>query len=99
MFRFAAETEPDGAVRRIVFLALRGEVERVECFWLAPPENRSKERRNSRGLMQLPLSAGAKHPTRSARPRKRAGTIKPSQRHDRPEAVSVQTSSPPSGRP
>ena len=34
-FRFALETSPNGAIERVVFLALRGE-DRTECFWPVP---------------------------------------------------------------
>ncbi len=34
-FRFAVETDPQGRVDRVVFLALRGE-DQVECFWPVP---------------------------------------------------------------
>jgi hypothetical protein len=79
MFRLAVETEPDGAVRRIVFLALRGEAGRVECFWPVPlePLGALDGRRNSGGLMQLPLSAGGAPPARPARGQKRARMPKP----------------------
>ncbi|SHK31378.1 hypothetical protein SAMN02745194_04670 [Roseomonas rosea] len=73
MFRFAVETEPDGAVKRIVFLALRGEAGRTECFWPVPLEDGSEGPRNSGGFLQLPLSAGGKAAVRPAQPRKRAG--------------------------
>lgn len=105
MFRFAVETEPDGAVSRIVFLALRGEAGRTECFWPVPlgdglgPIDGREGRRNSGALLQLPLSAGVKPPTRPVRSRKRAGTMIPSQGQDRPEAVPLQTPSRPSGGP
>ena len=36
MFRLAVETDGRGAVSRVVFLALRGEEGRVECFWPVP---------------------------------------------------------------
>ncbi len=36
MFRLALETDDAGAVQRVVFLALRGEEGRVECFWPVP---------------------------------------------------------------
>jgi hypothetical protein len=76
MFRFAVETEPDGAVRRIVFLALRGETGRAECFWPVPLDTASGlpgasgGRRNSVAHLQIPLSAAAeprKAVNRSAR--------------------------------
>ncbi len=38
MFRLALETDDAGAVQRVVFLALRGEEGRVECFWPVPLE-------------------------------------------------------------
>ncbi|WP_376100838.1 transposase (plasmid) [Roseomonas sp. CCTCC AB2023176] len=62
MFRFAVETEADGSVKRVVFLALCGEEGRVECFWPVPLESGSAEglRRNSGGALQMPLSAAAK---------------------------------------
>jgi hypothetical protein len=34
-FRFALETAANGAIERVVFLALRGE-DRTECFWPVP---------------------------------------------------------------
>jgi hypothetical protein len=80
MFRLAVETEPDGAVRRIVFLALRGEAGRVECFWpvfLGEGPGAPEGRRNSGGLMQLPLSAGGDPPARAAPRQKRARMPKP----------------------
>ncbi len=59
MFRFAVETHPDGAVRRVVFLALRGEEGRVECAWPVPlDEVGPSVRRNGGAAMQLPLPAG-----------------------------------------
>ena len=36
VFRLALEAAPAGAVDRVVFLALRGEDGRVECFWPVP---------------------------------------------------------------
>ncbi len=36
VFRLALEAAPAGAVDRVVFLALRGEDGRVECFWPIP---------------------------------------------------------------
>lgn len=63
MFRFAVETEPDGAVRRIVFLALRDEAGRVECFWPIPLgeglglSDGREGRRNSGAFLQLLLRA------------------------------------------
>ena len=36
MFRLALETDDAGAVHRVVFLALRGEEGRVQCFWPVP---------------------------------------------------------------
>lgn len=61
MFRLAVETGADRSVRRIVFLALRGEEGRVECFWPMPlgdaPEPAANgARRNSGGGLQLPLA-------------------------------------------
>ena len=66
MFRLAVETGEDGAATRVVFLALRGEEGRVECFWpvpsladepaTAPTGGRGgRERRNDAPAMQLPL--------------------------------------------
>jgi len=67
MFRLAVETGEDGEVSRVVFLALRGEEGRVECFWPVPglldepvPEPQARgvrERRNDAPAMQLPLPA------------------------------------------
>jgi len=36
MFRLALETKDRGGVERVVFLALRGEEGRTECFWPVP---------------------------------------------------------------
>ncbi|MBP0447348.1 hypothetical protein J8J14_21505 [Roseomonas sp. SSH11] len=79
MFRFAVETAPDGAVKRIVFLALRGEAGRVECFWPVLLENGLDVSQNSGGFLQLPLSASGKAATPSPKPRKRAGVKVPCQ--------------------
>ena len=38
LFRLALEAAPAGAVDRVVFLALRGEDGRLECFWPIPLE-------------------------------------------------------------
>jgi hypothetical protein len=88
MFRLAVETEPNGTVRRIVFLALRGEAGRVECFWPVPLGEGAgaldgrEGRRNSGGLMQLPLSAGGAPPTRPVQGGRRARPAKtPAQAH------------------
>ena len=71
MFRLAVETGDRGEVKRVVFLALRGEEGRVECFWPVPLGDApglpgEAARRNSGGALQLPLSAGARP---AARPR------------------------------
>ena len=76
MFRLAVETGDAGEVRRVVFLALRGEEGQVECFWPVPLGDApglagEGSRRNSGGALQLPLSAGARPP---ARPRGGRGT-------------------------
>lgn len=62
MFRLAVETGEGGEVRRVVFLALRGEEGRVECFWPVPitedglaPVRGSRIPTNSAPAMQLPL--------------------------------------------
>ena len=63
MFRLAVETDERGAVSRVVFLAVRGEEGRVECFWPvplgdAPPppgERPPRGRRNDTPGLQLPL--------------------------------------------
>lgn len=62
MFRLAVETGESGEVSRIVFLALRGEEGRTECFWPVPigaPTITStpliRPRRNGTPAMQLPL--------------------------------------------
>ena len=36
MFRLALETKERGAIERVVFLALRGEEGKAECFWPVP---------------------------------------------------------------
>ena len=83
MFRLAVETGEDGEVTRVVFLALRGEEGRVECFWPVPgladttvpePKKReTRERRNDTPAMQLPLPAAAsKSPRRQPRATERS---------------------------
>ncbi|MBI0539762.1 hypothetical protein D9599_30165, partial [Roseomonas sp. KE2513] len=67
MFRLAVETGEDGEVTRVVFLALRGEEGRVECFWPVPGiadalpnevhPREARERRNDAPAMQLPFPA------------------------------------------
>jgi hypothetical protein len=66
MFRFAVETGEGGAVDRVVFLALRGEEGRVECFWPVPPAQEEppgepvpRSRSNSAPALQLPLIPAA----------------------------------------
>jgi hypothetical protein len=82
-FRFAVETGDDGAVTRVVFLALRGEEGHVECSWpvplavddeLAPgPSARAAARRDDAPTLQLPLpaapsSSAARRPDPSGAP-------------------------------
>ncbi len=43
VFRLALEAAPAGAVDRVVFLALRGEDGRVECFWPIPLDAQAGE--------------------------------------------------------
>ena len=66
MFRLAVETDDTGQVSRVVFLALRGEEGRAECFWPVPLPHEaavpsgirtSRERRNDVPAIQLPLPA------------------------------------------
>jgi len=66
MFRLAVETGEGGVVSRVVFLALRGDEGRPECFWPVPlddaptlPGGRAavRDRRNGAPAMQLPLPA------------------------------------------
>ncbi|WP_426960403.1 hypothetical protein [Muricoccus radiodurans] len=69
MFRLAVETGDAGEVKRVVFLALRGEEGRVECFWPIPLGEGAgvpveAVRRNSGGGLQLPLSAAMRGPAR-----------------------------------
>ncbi|WP_043838326.1 hypothetical protein [Muricoccus aerilatus] len=69
MFRLAVETGEEGEVTRVVFLALRGEKGRVDCFWPVPgindapaaePQPRGvRERRNDAPAMQLPFLAAS----------------------------------------
>jgi hypothetical protein len=66
MFRLAIETDEDGHVTRVVFLALRGEQGVTECFWPVPMAERAaakveapRGRRNSAAALQLPLLPGA----------------------------------------
>ncbi|MBP0447260.1 hypothetical protein J8J14_21030 [Roseomonas sp. SSH11] len=77
MFRFAVETAPDGAVKRFVFLVLRGEAGRVECFWPVPLADGPGEGRNSGSFLQLPLSAGGKQAVASAPRFARPGAFLP----------------------
>jgi hypothetical protein len=82
MFRLAVETDDAGEVSRVVFLALRGEAGRVECFWpvpeladapLASPGARDpRERRNDAPALQLPLSAVPASPRRRRAPNSEA---------------------------
>ena len=66
MFRLAVETDERGAVSRVVFLALRGEEGRVECFWPVPlgdapapqGERPARDRRSGVPALQLPLPRG-----------------------------------------
>lgn len=69
MFRLAVETDTDGSVRRVVFLALRGEEGQVECFWPVPLGDGGGmgPGHNSGGAMQLPLSAATPSARRSRR--------------------------------
>lgn len=60
MFRLAVETGEGGEVTRVVFLALRGEEGRVECFWPVPLDNAdlsSPARRNTGAGLAPPLAA------------------------------------------
>ena len=60
MFRLAVETGEGGEVRRVVFLALRGEAGHVECFWPVPLDNAdlsSPARRNAGASLAPPLAA------------------------------------------
>ena len=54
VFRFALETGGNGAIERVVFLALRGE-DRTECLWPVPLELASPA--SGRGPVQLRLIA------------------------------------------
>lgn len=73
MFRLAVETGEDGEVTRVVFLALRGEEGRVECFWPVPIEVEPMSvdgKSNSGPAMQLPLAredSGRAGPARTSR--------------------------------
>jgi hypothetical protein len=59
MFRLAVETGEGGEVTRVVFLALRGEEGRAECFWPVPlPAEPAVVGRNSGGAWQPPLPVG-----------------------------------------
>ncbi|MBE9606949.1 hypothetical protein IAI18_18965 [Acetobacteraceae bacterium H6797] len=44
MFRLAVETDTKGEVARVVFLALRGEEGRAECFWPVPLHEEAVQR-------------------------------------------------------
>jgi hypothetical protein len=79
MFRLAVETdEASGMVSRVVFLALRGEEGRAECFWPVPLDAEApslpggpaaREHRNDEPVLQLPLPATV--PPSPSRPGKR----------------------------
>ncbi|MHB0668283.1 hypothetical protein [Roseomonas mucosa] len=78
MFRLAVETAEDGSVRRVVFLALRGEAGAVECFWPVPMAetaaslaNTVPSRPNSAPAMQLPLPGTAARGSAGRRSRAR----------------------------
>jgi hypothetical protein len=61
MFRLAVETGESGEVTRVVFLALRGEAGRVECYWpvpLADDGDSPRERRTNAPGLAPPLAAG-----------------------------------------
>lgn len=72
MFRLAVETEADGSVRRVVFLALRGEEGQVECFWPVPLGD-AEVRSNSGAAMPLPLAAGTPRARKGRRATKPSG--------------------------
>jgi hypothetical protein len=60
MFRLAVETGDGGEVKRVVFLALRGEEGRVECFWPVPLDAgalTASPLTNTGAGLTLPLSA------------------------------------------
>lgn len=59
IFRLAIETGEAGRVDRVVFLALRGEADAVECFWPVPleVEPAGMPRVAQRGAVQLRLIA------------------------------------------
>ncbi|NGM23993.1 hypothetical protein G3576_28560 [Roseomonas stagni] len=65
MFRLAVETGEGGEVRRVVFLALRGEEGAVECFWPVPLGNDdlSSARRNAAATLAPPLAAASSRRT------------------------------------
>ncbi|MBB5696436.1 hypothetical protein [Muricoccus pecuniae] len=71
MFRLAVETGEDGAIGRVVFLALRGEEGHVECFWpvplesSAPVQDRAARRSSRPAAVQLSLSGAARLPQAS----------------------------------
>ena len=67
MFRLAVETGEGGEVRRVVFLALRGEEGRAECFWPVPlAEDSTVAPRRNRGTgLTPPLAAGTGSRARS----------------------------------
>lgn len=61
MFRLALETGEAGEVTRVVFLALRGEEGRVECFWPVPlghDDVLPRGRKNGSAGLAPPLAAG-----------------------------------------
>ena len=84
VFRLAVETDEAGAVSRVVFLALRGEAGRAECFWPVPLEQEAaavpgdrpvQARRNDAPAMQLPLpAAGLSRTSAGDPPRARTGS-------------------------
>lgn len=79
MFRLAVETGEGGEVKRVVFLALRGEAGAVECFWPVSIEVEPVSlgtRSNSGPAMQLPLARGDSGRAAPARTGRRGGSTR-----------------------
>lgn len=53
VFRFALEATAGGGVERVVFLALRGDDGRVECFWPVPLDSPAEARTDDPTQLRL----------------------------------------------
>lgn len=92
-FRFAVETDPQGRVDRVVFLALRGE-DQVECFWPVPldlPAGLAGRAVEQPRLIADDGYAGPPEPKRTAAPL--PPPVPPRRRAPRPDPAHRQQSS------